>query len=217
VIVLARYKLWQEQGRPAAAFVLRGPKQKGTAALRDLVDNASRSETDHWAQKVFGTTEDNEDGERRGRLGEVVQVRELREGYEVTIEPRLLSPENLRLEWLEAGGRRSCQSEELWRLLDRLGDPWKRDDEEAATGAGQASADENRKLAEKIGEEARAHPQSPYAGKFVGIAHGRVVVIADNWDQLARQLRQIEPDPSKTFSIEASRDYSQVHEIWELR
>src|ERR1700692_4127504 len=62
----------------------------------------------------------------------------------------------------------------------------------------------NRELANRINAEARSNPQSPYANKFVGIANGKVVVIADDLDTMARRLRQIEPDPSKTFGVEAS-------------
>ena len=75
----------------------------------------------------------------------------------------------------------------------------------------------NRELADQINAEARSNPQSPYANKFVGIANGQVVVVADDLDQMIRRLRQIEPDPSKTFGVEASRDHSVVEEIWGLR
>jgi hypothetical protein len=75
----------------------------------------------------------------------------------------------------------------------------------------------NRQLARKINEEARKNPQSPYANKFVGIANGQVVVVADNPDDLARRLPQAEPDPAKTFWIEASHNYDQVEYIWSLR
>lgn len=74
----------------------------------------------------------------------------------------------------------------------------------------------NRELADQINAEARSNPQSPYANKFVGIANGQVVVVADDLGELFRRLRQIEPDPSKTFGVEASRDYDEIHEIWEL-
>jgi hypothetical protein len=74
----------------------------------------------------------------------------------------------------------------------------------------------NRELADQINAEARNNPQSPYANKFVGIANGQVVVVADDLDTMARRLRQIEPDPSKTFGVEASRDYDEVVEIWKL-
>jgi hypothetical protein len=76
--------------------------------------------------------------------------------------------------------------------------------------------DLNRELARQINEEARKNPQSPYANKFVGIANGQVVVVADTLDDVARRLRQLEPDPSKTFIVEASRDHSVVEYIWGL-
>jgi hypothetical protein len=74
----------------------------------------------------------------------------------------------------------------------------------------------NRELARSINEEARRNPESPYANKFVGIVNGRVVVVADTLDELARCLRQIEPDPTKTCWVEASQDYDTVEEIWGL-
>jgi hypothetical protein len=74
----------------------------------------------------------------------------------------------------------------------------------------------NRELADEINAEARSNPQSPYANKFVGIANGQVVVVADDLGEMIRRLRQIEPDPSMTFGVEASRDYDEVIEIWEL-
>ncbi len=76
--------------------------------------------------------------------------------------------------------------------------------------------DLNRELARRINAEARSNPQSPYAGKFVGIANGQVVVVTDDLDELARRLREVEPDPTKTFGVEASRDYDHVDEIWGL-
>jgi hypothetical protein len=74
----------------------------------------------------------------------------------------------------------------------------------------------NRDLANRINAEARSNPQSPYANKFVGIANGQVVVVADDLDELVRQLRQAEPDPKKCYGIEASRDYTVVEEIWRV-
>jgi hypothetical protein len=72
----------------------------------------------------------------------------------------------------------------------------------------------NYQLAMKINEEARRNPQSPYANKWVGIVNGQVVVVADTLDEMSRRLDQIEPDPSKIFGVEASRDYDEVHYIW---
>jgi hypothetical protein len=73
----------------------------------------------------------------------------------------------------------------------------------------------NRELAEKLNEEALKDPQSPYAGKKIGIANGQVVVVAEEWREVTRQLRQIEADPAKCFCVEAGVDYSVVQEIWE--
>jgi hypothetical protein len=73
----------------------------------------------------------------------------------------------------------------------------------------------NRDLANRINAEARTNPQSPYVNKFVGIANGRVVAVGDDLDQVIEQLRQTEPDPRNCFFVEASRDYSEVNDIWE--
>ena len=75
----------------------------------------------------------------------------------------------------------------------------------------------NRELARKLIDESRISLQSVYAGKFVGIVNCQVVAVADTWDELARRLRQAEPDPSKTFGVEVGRDYDIVQEIWGLR
>jgi hypothetical protein len=74
--------------------------------------------------------------------------------------------------------------------------------------------EQNRELARKINEEALANPDSPYAGKFVGIANGQVVVVGDNLDKVARELDRIEPEGERTFFIEAGLDYTKVHYIW---
>jgi len=73
----------------------------------------------------------------------------------------------------------------------------------------------NRDLADKLVAEAKQNPQSPYAGKKVGIANGQVVVVSDDWDEIGRRLRLAEPDAAKRYCIEIGADYSGVHEIWE--
>ena len=73
----------------------------------------------------------------------------------------------------------------------------------------------NRDLADKLVEEAKHDPQSPYAGKKVGFANGQVVVVSDDWDEIGRQLRLVEPDAAKRYCIEIGADYGGVHEIWE--
>jgi hypothetical protein len=74
----------------------------------------------------------------------------------------------------------------------------------------------NERLARQINQEARRDPNSPYAGKLVGIANGRVVVVADTWRDVVERLRQVEPDPTKCYCIEAGADYERVEEIWRL-
>jgi hypothetical protein len=71
----------------------------------------------------------------------------------------------------------------------------------------------NQALAEKINKEARSNPNSLYAGKFVGIVNGQVVIVTENLDELGRCLREAEPDGRRTCGLEASRDYDQVIEI----
>jgi hypothetical protein len=53
-----------------------------------------------------------------------------------------------------------------------------------------------------------------HAGKLVGIANGQVVVVADCWREVSESLLQAEPDPTKCYCIEASKDYDEVEEIW---
>src|SRR5258708_7047053 len=74
----------------------------------------------------------------------------------------------------------------------------------------------NREVARKLVDAARDDPRSAYLGKFVGIANGQVVAVADNWDDLAARLRQAEPDPNKAFGVEVGLDYDAVQEIWRL-
>jgi hypothetical protein len=72
----------------------------------------------------------------------------------------------------------------------------------------------NEELANKINQEALRDPQSPYAHKFVGLANGQVVVVADGLQEMVDRLRQIEPDSDKTFGFEASEDTSEIVELW---
>jgi hypothetical protein len=74
----------------------------------------------------------------------------------------------------------------------------------------------NRQLARQINEEALRDPHSPYAGKFVGIANGKVVVVANDLAEMVQRLHQIEPDPMKTCCVEASLDYDDAVDIWSL-
>lgn len=74
--------------------------------------------------------------------------------------------------------------------------------------------DQNRELALRINEEARANPASPYAGKFIGIVRGAVAVVADDLDELGHALDKMSATPEETFCIEAGRDYDEPEYIW---
>jgi len=71
----------------------------------------------------------------------------------------------------------------------------------------------NLELANKLAREGKNNPQAPYYGKFVGIANGQVVVVADNWDELGRQLSEIEPDPTRVAAVDVGYDPDTVHPV----
>jgi hypothetical protein len=79
--------------------------------------------------------------------------------------------------------------------------------------SGSVISEQDWKLARKINKEARRNPASPYAGKFVGILDGKVVVVADSPEEGIDQLRAIDPDPMKGLLMEASADYDTPLEI----
>jgi hypothetical protein len=78
-------------------------------------------------------------------------------------------------------------------------------------------AEQDRALAERINNEVLADPKSRYAGKFIGIANGQIVAIADDQDQLDDLLDRLELDPAKQFFFQAGADYDKVEYIWEMR
>jgi hypothetical protein len=69
-------------------------------------------------------------------------------------------------------------------------------------------------LSRQINHEARSNPHSPYAGKFVGILHGQVVVVADTLDEVAEILERLEEDPYRRYFVDASADYDSKHDVW---
>ena len=72
----------------------------------------------------------------------------------------------------------------------------------------------NQELARKVNKEALGNPKSPYAGKYVGIANGQVIVLADDLDDVVEALDQAEPIRERTMTLEASVDYDRVQYIW---
>ncbi len=72
----------------------------------------------------------------------------------------------------------------------------------------------NRELADRINEEALQDPSSPYAGKYVGIVNGQVVLVTDDLDTLYYRLREIEPDQRRAFCLDAGHDPNKIEYIW---
>jgi len=71
----------------------------------------------------------------------------------------------------------------------------------------------NERLANKIRRDGKSNPKSPYFKRFVGIANGEVVVIADSLHEMMKQLRRIEPDASKCRAVDVAADYDQTYEV----
>ena len=72
----------------------------------------------------------------------------------------------------------------------------------------------NQELAKRINAEARSNPNSPYAGKVVGLADGQVVIVADSLDEVDDYLRQLGVDLRRLFWVEASINYDEVQPIY---
>jgi hypothetical protein len=77
----------------------------------------------------------------------------------------------------------------------------------------QTVQDLNAGVARRINEEVRNDPDSLYRGKFVGIANGQVVAVAEDLDQAVDALRLAEPDPGKTFCFQAGMDEDEIHDV----
>ena len=71
----------------------------------------------------------------------------------------------------------------------------------------------NRELGDKVLADAQQNPQA-YPGKYVGIANGQVVIITDDLSALVRRVKEVEPDPAKTFGVVIGLNYDKVYEIW---
>ena len=73
----------------------------------------------------------------------------------------------------------------------------------------------NMDLARRIHLEVLRDPTSPYAGKWVGIANGQVVVVGDNYDDVCKRLDEIEPDQLRTFCTEGiGMTEEQMDDLW---
>lgn len=76
--------------------------------------------------------------------------------------------------------------------------------------------DENTRLARAINQEARRNPDSPYAGKYVGIVHGQIAAASEDVEEVLAVLDRIAANRQEGLVIEASADYEGPHEIWSL-
>src|SRR5687767_4022030 len=68
----------------------------------------------------------------------------------------------------------------------------------------------NERLARKIRREGK-QPGSPYANKFVGLANGEIVVVADSLNDVSTRLRKIEADPARCYIVDVAADYDRVY------
>jgi hypothetical protein len=62
----------------------------------------------------------------------------------------------------------------------------------------------NTELAEQIQGEIDRNPNSPYAGKWIGIAKGQVVIVSEDTDEIFARLAEIEPEPLLRFIVEGA-------------
>jgi len=71
----------------------------------------------------------------------------------------------------------------------------------------------NRRLAQKVKREGKENPKSPYAKRYVGIANGKVIVVAETLDDMMKALRKAEPDATKCMGVDLVGDYDKVYEV----
>ena len=62
--------------------------------------------------------------------------------------------------------------------------------------------DRNMELARQINDELLRDPKCPYAGKWIGIANGQMVVVGDTFDEVHKRVREIEPDSFRCHIME---------------
>jgi hypothetical protein len=55
------------------------------------------------------------------------------------------------------------------------------------------------------------------AGKWVGLANGKVVIVSEDIDEVDQILDEIEPDKRRVFIVDTSRDPNEIEYIWEMR
>jgi hypothetical protein len=74
----------------------------------------------------------------------------------------------------------------------------------------------HKRLADDIQRQALGNPNSPYAGKYIGLLHGEVAVVADSPNEAWREMVAREPNPERRVVFEAGADYESVNYILEV-
>jgi len=67
---------------------------------------------------------------------------------------------------------------------------------------------ENLRVADQVNKETLANPLSPYAGKFIGVWKGAVVVVGDTLDEVSVKLDELGDTRRQAVIREASADYT---------
>jgi hypothetical protein len=62
----------------------------------------------------------------------------------------------------------------------------------------------NLELGTKIQDEIARDPNSPYAGKWIGVVNGQVVIVSEDGDEVLRRLCEVEPEPALRLIVEGA-------------
>jgi hypothetical protein len=60
----------------------------------------------------------------------------------------------------------------------------------------------NLELARQIQDEIFRNPNSPYAGKWIGVAKGQIVAVSEDWEEVDKKLIEVESEPLLRFLVE---------------
>ena len=69
-------------------------------------------------------------------------------------------------------------------------------------------------LARRINRQVRTEPDSPYAGKYVGILREQVVAVGNTLGEVEAQLDALGAGPREGICLEAGADYDQTYRTW---
>lgn len=75
----------------------------------------------------------------------------------------------------------------------------------------------NWEFARQLSREARANPDSPYAGKFVGVSGQQVVALADTPEALDGALAALNCNRDDCMVIDTNYDHDRTMMVWSPR